>query len=95
MCARIRHSSIVHGDETVWREEGRNGYVRLFCTPEGERLYEYDRSRAGTVAKRILGTEFKGTLVTDFYAGYNYFSGEHQRCWHACWETCTQGGAQS
>jgi hypothetical protein len=78
---RVRHSPVVHGDETVWREEGQNGYVWCFCTPAGERYYEYDRSRAGAVAKRILGAEFKGTLVTDFYAAYNDFPGEHQRCW--------------
>jgi transposase len=80
----VRHSPIVHGDETVWREEGQNGYVWLFCTPEGERYYEYDeydKSRAGAVARRILGSEFKGTLVSDFYAAYNDFPGEHQRCW--------------
>lgn len=78
---RVRHSPIVHGDETVWREEGQNGYVWLFATPAGDRYYEYDRSRAGAVAKRILGSDFKGTLVTDFYAAYNDFPGEHQRCW--------------
>lgn len=78
---RVRHSPIVHGDETVWREEGQNGYVWLFATPDGERYYEYDRSRAGTVAKRMLGADFRGTLVTDFYAAYNDFAGEHQRCW--------------
>jgi hypothetical protein len=78
---RVRQSHIVHGDETVWREEGQNGYVWLFATPQGDRYYEYDRSRAGVVAKRILGSNFKGTLVTDFYAAYNDFAGEHQRCW--------------
>lgn len=78
---RVRHSPIVHGDETVWREEGQNGYVWLFATPDGERYYEYDKSRAGAVARRILGSEYKGTLVTDFYAAYNDFPGEHQRCW--------------
>jgi|SRR5947209_7322079 len=78
---RVRHSPIVHGDETVWREEGQNGYVWLFATPQGERYYEYDRSRGSAVAKRILGSSFNGTLVTDFYAAYNDFPGEHQRCW--------------
>jgi transposase len=78
---RVRHSRIVHGDETVWREEGQNGYVWCFCTPEGERYYEYDRSRAGAVARRILGSEFKGTLCTDFYVAYNDLPCEHQRCW--------------
>ena len=78
---RVRKSRIVHGDETGWREGGQNGYIWLFCTPEGERYYEYDKSRAGAVARRILGAQFKGTLVTDFYAAYNDFPGEHQRCW--------------
>jgi len=78
---RVRESRVVHGDETGWRESGQNGYIWLFCTPDGERYYEYDRSRAGAVAKRILGAQFKGTLCTDFYAAYNDFPGEHQRCW--------------
>jgi len=78
---RVRGSCIVHGDETGWREAGQNGYIWCFCTPEGERWYEYDKSRAGAVAKRILGPQFKGTLVTDFYAAYNDIPCEHQRCW--------------
>jgi len=78
---RVRKSEVVHGDETTWREGGQNGYIWLFCTPQGERYYEYDHSRGGAVAKRILGGQFKGTLVTDFYAAYNDFPGEHQRCW--------------
>jgi hypothetical protein len=78
---QVRGGRIVHGDETGWREGGQNGYIWCFCTPEGARYYEYDRSRAGAVARRILGSEFKGTLVTDFYAAYNDLSCEHQRCW--------------
>ncbi len=78
---RVRQSHVVHGDETGWREGGQNGYVWGFFTPQGERLYEYDKSRAGAVAKRILGSSFGGVLSTDFYAGYNDFPGEHQRCW--------------
>jgi transposase len=78
---RVRKSAIVHGDETGWREGGQNGYIWLFATPDGERYYEYDHSRAGAVAKRILGSDYKGTLVTDFYVAYNDLPCEHQRCW--------------
>ena len=78
---RVRRSRVVHADETGWREEGQNGYVWSFSTPEGERLYEYRRSRAGEVPRGILGSEFKGVLCTDFYCGYNGYEGEHQRCW--------------
>lgn len=78
---RIRHSRVVHADETTWCEGGQNGYIWCFSTPEGERYYEYRRSRAGEVARGILGSSFKGVLCSDFYCGYNGYEGEHQRCW--------------
>lgn len=78
---RVRKSPIVHGDETGWREGGQNGYIWGFFTPDGERYYEYDKSRGGAVPKRILGSQFGGTLVTDFYVAYNDLPCEHQRCW--------------
>ncbi len=80
---QVRGSTIAHADETGWRENGRNGYIWGFFTPEEEavRYYEYDHSRGGAVVKRILGPQVKGHLVTDFYAGYNDIAGKHQRCW--------------
>lgn len=45
------------------------------------RYYEYDHSRGQAVVKRILGGEFDGHLVSDFYCGYNGYAGKHQRCW--------------
>ena len=81
--AHARASPILHADETSWREAGQSGYIWAFSTPgdEGVRYYEYDPSRAGAVAKRLLGGTFAGHLVTDFYAGYNIYAGKHQRCW--------------
>ncbi len=81
--AQARASPILHGDETGWREAGKNGYIWAFSTPgdTAVRYYEYDRSRAGAVVKRILGKDFTGHLATDFYAGYNIYAGKHQRCW--------------
>lgn len=76
-----RASPILHVDETGWREAGQNGYVWSLSTPEGVRYYEYDHSRAGAVATRLIGKEYRGHLVTDFYAGYNHLPGPHQRCW--------------
>ncbi len=81
--AQARASPILHADETGWREAGQTGYVWAFSTPgeEGVRDYEYDRQRAGSVVKRMLGKEFAGHLVSDFYGGYNIYAGKHQRCW--------------
>ena len=80
---QARASPILHADETGWREAGQSGQVWAFSTPgeDAVRYYEYDASRGGAVAKRILGTEFHGHLVSDFYGGYNIYAGKHQRCW--------------
>ena len=79
---RARSRAVAHADETGWRENGRNGYVWLLATPEGERYVEYHHSRAGAVANSLLGEEFRGVLVSDFYGGYNDTpGGRHQRCW--------------
>lgn len=76
----ILTGSHVHMDETGWREDGDNGYVWASSTPDGLRAFEFHFSRAGAVPEAILDG-FTGTLVTDFYAGYNSTDGRHQRCW--------------
>ena len=83
----VQRSAIVHGDETGWREDGQNGFIWSFSTPGGAggekavRYYEYDHSRGRSVVRRILGGEFRGRLVSDFYASYNEYGCRKQRCW--------------
>ena len=77
---QIRGSPVVNGDETGWREDGRNGYVWSFST-DRLRYFVYHKSRAGSVVKEVLGEEFEGVVVSDFYGGYNVHLGLHQRCW--------------
>ena len=45
------------------------------------RFFEFSHSRSHLEAKGILGADFRGWLVTDFYAAYNLIPGPHQRCW--------------
>ncbi len=71
----------MHADETAWRESGHNAYIWALITPEGLRYYHYEKSRESWVIKNLLGSEFKGHLSSDFYAGYNIYPGKHQRCW--------------
>ncbi len=75
---KVRGSPVVHGDETGWREDGANGYVWSFSTPQ-ERYFVYRHSRASSVVKEVLGDEFIGTLVSDFYGAYNIYDGVKQR----------------
>ena len=77
---QIRGSPYVHGDETGWRENGRNGYLWSFSTPS-VRYFTYNHSRSGSVVTEVLGDEYLGTVIADFYGGYNVHSGLKQRCW--------------
>jgi transposase len=81
--AEIQTSPVTHGDETSWRENGQNGYAWAFVTggPAAVRYFEFAHSRSHLVAQHILGTDWRGWLVTDFYAAYNLIPGRHQRCW--------------
>lgn len=75
----LQSSPYVHADETGWRENGQNGYVWSFSTPS-IRYFVYDKSRSHSVPELILKS-FLGVLVSDFYSGYHYYLGLHQRCW--------------
>jgi hypothetical protein len=83
----VRKSRVLHADETGWRENGQNGYIWAFSTPGGPdgrdavRYYVRDQSRGQPVVRRELGNQFKGTLVSDFYVGYNDYECNKQRCW--------------
>lgn len=75
----IRGSPVVHADETGLREDGVNGYLWSFSTPT-ERYFVRGR-RTKEVVDDVLGPDFTGVLVTDFYAAYDHYDGPHQRCW--------------
>ena len=53
--AAVQTSTVAHGDETSWRENGQNGYAWAFVTAGAQavRYFEYDRSRSHLVAQRI------------------------------------------
>lgn len=74
----IRSSEYAHLDETGLREDGKNGFVWNASTPE-HCLFEFDRSRASDVAKRIL-LNFNGAIITDDYKGYAWHP-LRQLCW--------------
>jgi transposase len=78
--ADARASPVLHVDETGWRQAGRNGYVWTLSTPR-ERYYHYSGSRAGHVARRLVGDDYAGVVVSDFYTAYDQLDGVHQRCW--------------
>jgi hypothetical protein len=77
---RLRRSPSVHADETGWRTRGKNTWVWCVCAAR-HTLYHVDRSRAGRVARQLLGGNFGGTVVSDFYGAYDAAGFERkQRC---------------
>jgi transposase len=76
----IRQSPCVQADETSWREAGQNHWLWSFSTPK-TRVYVEDKSRGHQVPEQVLGEQWRGVLVSDFYGGYSFYLGEHQRCW--------------
>jgi len=76
--AALRVEPVLNLDETGWRIALQGGYIWCACSP---RLawFHPDTSRAGQVARDFVGENFAGTVVCDFYGGYNSFR-NLQRC---------------
>ena len=75
----IRASPAVHLDETGWRQDGRNGYVWTASTPT-QRLFVHG-SRARAMVDRLVGADYPGVIVSDFYTAYTNDDRRHQYCW--------------
>jgi len=75
----IRSSPDIRCDETGWKINGKGHWLWAFVN---RRLAYYliRRSRGSKVVKEILGTDYGGILITDFYAAYNKVNARKQKC---------------
>jgi hypothetical protein len=67
---QIRHSAVLHADETGWRINGVTCWLWAFATRQ-HCYYLIDPHRGSSVVQAVLGTLFPGILVTDFWGAYN------------------------
>lgn len=68
----------MHGDETQFRCDGKNGYIwGIFTKKRAIFLASMSRARANFLA---LIKKFKGVMVTDGYNAYDEYPKRH-RCW--------------
>jgi transposase len=74
----LRQEEVLHIDETGWKINFSTAYIWCLCNP---RLawFHPNPSRAAQVVKTVLGEDFPGTVVCDFYGAYNFFP-NLQRC---------------
>jgi predicted RecB family nuclease len=78
LVAKITTGALVHADETQARVVGKTGYVWVLSSLE-EVVYVYSDTRQGDMIQSMLG-EFRGVLVSDFYAVYDSIKCVQQKC---------------
>jgi hypothetical protein len=75
---KIRSGAVLHVDETQVKLRGQKGYVWVFTTAE-EVVYMYRPTREGDFLTALL-KDFRGVLVSDFYAAYDSLPCPQQKC---------------
>jgi len=77
---KIRSASWRYIDETGCKVNGKNWWLWIFRTNDGEVLVVIRNSRGGDVIEEILGKEHRGPDVADGWRAYNK-TAILQRCW--------------
>jgi hypothetical protein len=76
--ARIVRGPLAHADETQVNLQKGKGYVWVLTNME-DVVYLYRPNREADFLRRLLD-DFKGVLVTDFFAGYDSLPCPQQKC---------------
>jgi Transposase IS66 family len=75
---KIVHGNLIHADETKVSIEGEDAFVWVFTNME-EVAYLYTETREGDFLQELF-QDFKGVLVSDFYAAYDAINCAQQKC---------------
>lgn len=75
----MMHSQRIHVDETLVNIQGQTQYVWVFTDGENV-IFKLTPTRDSSIAYQILG-DYKGVVVTDFFAGYDALQCSQQKCW--------------
>jgi len=76
----LRQQAAVHVDETGWRVNGNNHWLWVFIS-DVMTLYVLSHSRGSKVPKALLGAEFEGSIISDFYSAYSPLEYNKGKCW--------------
>jgi hypothetical protein len=75
---RLCNGRLLHVDETRINVRDKDGFVWVFANME-EVAYVYSETREGDLLHTML-KDFKGVLVSDFYAAYDSIQCPQQKC---------------
>jgi len=76
----MRQQAALHVDETGWRIDGDNHWLWVFVN-EVVALYVISHSRGSKVPKALLGEDFQGVVISDFFSAYSPLEVEKAKCW--------------
>ena len=100
--AHILSGSVVAMDETPIRagreRQGRmrQAYLWPIYGEDDEIVFHYTPTRAHQHVEKILGPDFRGTLLSDGYAAYSAYAARKGGVTHAsCWAHCRRGFEQA
>ena len=75
---KISSGDLIHADETRANIQGKSAYVWVFTNLE-EVAFVYTETREADMLQELL-RNFKGVLVSDFYAAYDSINCPQQKC---------------
>ncbi len=76
----MRQQAAIHVDETSWRIDGVPHWLWVFVN-DVVALYVVSRSRGSKVPHALLGPDFEGVVISDFFSAYSPLDVEKAKCW--------------
>jgi hypothetical protein len=75
----LLESPFIHADETTFNIQGTSWYVWIFTNGKHV-VFKLTETRTADIAHKLL-ENYRGILISDFYAGYDSIPCRHQKCW--------------
>jgi transposase len=75
----VRHSGVVHTDDTGWRVALESAWLWVFATLDVT-LYAITKSRGADVVHDVLGVNFEGRLLSDGLPALDSIQGPRAQC---------------
>ena len=80
LLSSLKESSFIHADETGWPIDGFNHWLWKFSNKK-ICISHIDKSRGQNVVDKMIGSKYKGVLISDFLSAYNKIAAKaKQRC---------------
>ena len=76
----LRQQQTLHVDETGWPVDGDNHWLWVFVN-DVVALYIVSHSRGSKIPKAMLGPDFAGVVISDFFSAYSPLDVQKAKCW--------------